>query len=62
MTKAEQKYNEYIKRFCDKHEIPIEVAEQNAIIKEYKEWVIREYRDDNRREEELSKTIQACGC
>lgn len=59
---AEQMFDEYIAKFCAKHEIPREVAEQNAIVKEYRSWVIKECKDDNRREEAVHETIQTCGC
>lgn len=62
LTDAEKKFNEYIKKFCAKHEISEEEANKNLIVQEYKAWVIKECGNDNRRKEAVSKTIQTCGC
>lgn len=47
LTSAEKQFDDFIKRFCAKHEISEEEAMQNAIVIEYRNWVVKEYSNDN---------------
>lgn len=54
MTDAEKKFDEYIKKFCAKHEISEDEANKNLIVQEYRKWVVKNASNDNRREEAIS--------
>lgn len=47
MTKSDKAYEEYLQRFCNKHNLTREEAEKHLLVKEYKKWADKEYKDDD---------------
>ena len=59
MKTAEERFNEYLKRWAESRGVEPEDLKDLAIIKEYKDWIIKECKDyDYSREKELSEAIQ----
>lgn len=60
--KIKAEYDEYLRRYCTKHAIPREEAEQHVIVKEYKKCLIQKYQGMVEEDDQPSITVTNVSC